>query len=295
MHAGNIFSALISWLLVKAQGGTMVLRIEDLDRDRSKQAFADGIQADFERLGITWDEGPYYQSDRIEEYQAAFQALGPDLYPCFCSRADLHALSAPHGGERLVYRGACRGLSTNERATLLKERHREGRDAAWRIAVPDEDVAFIDLIQGPFAQNLAQGVGDFILRRSDGAFAYQLAVVVDDASMGIDTVVRGADLLESTPQQIFLARRLGQEAPTYGHVPLMVAKDGRRLAKRDEDAMIDTLLEAHGTPEALIGHLAYLAGLLEADEPISVERLLRLHDTDSIIAALRGRDSIVFS
>ncbi|MFR4999028.1 MAG: tRNA glutamyl-Q(34) synthetase GluQRS [Slackia sp.] len=220
MHAGNIFAALMAWLVAKSQGGTVVLRIEDLDKERSKPHFIDAVQRDFEALGLFWDEGPYFQHDRDEAYQAAFDELcGRGLvYPCFCTRADLHAASAPHHGEKLVYPGTCRRLSEAQKA-----KRRQTRPPAYRLIVPDEDFSFRDEIQGEYTQNLERDCGDFLIRRSDGAFAYQLAVVVDDAEQGITSVVRGVDLLCSTPQQIYLQTLLGAEHPAYAHVPLIVA------------------------------------------------------------------------
>ena len=239
MHAGNVFAALAAWLVAKSQGGKVVLRIEDLDAERSKPAYIDAAQRDFEALGLTWDEGPYFQHSRTEAYRAAFDELAARglVYPCFCTRADLHAASAPHRGEKPVYPGTCRGLSAAERASRALE-----RTPAQRLRVPHEEVAFTDQVQGPYVQNLAQNCGDFLVRRSDGAFAYQLAVVVDDAEQGVSSVVRGVDLLCSTPQQIHLQSLLGLPHPDYAHVPLLVAERDRRLSKRDRDAALDALL-----------------------------------------------------
>lgn len=272
MHAGNIFAALVAWLVAKSQGGEMVLRIEDLDRERSKSHFIEGVQRDFELLGLTWDRGPFFQSNRDDAYREAFEELcGRGLvYPCYCTRADLHAASAPHRGEKPVYPGTCRHLSEEQRA----QREAEGRRASRRLIVPDEVVAVDDLIQGPYAQNLAAECGDFLIRRSDGAFAYQLAVVVDDAEQGVNSVVRGVDLLCSTPQQVYLQRLLGLPEATYGHVPLLVAEQDRRLSKRDRDASLEELLIRYGTPEGIIGHIAALTGLAETDEPVTPEELL---------------------
>ena len=271
MHAGNIFAALMSWLIVKAQGGSMVLRIEDLDVERSKAEFADQVQRDFEALGLTWDEGPYYQHDRNEAYREAFERLeqAGEVYPCFCTRADLHAASAPHRGEKFVYAGTCRSLTSDERAKRAKQRH-----PAFRVAVPDADYELDDLVQGHFKQNLAYECGDFIVRRSDGLFAYQVAVVVDDAEQGVNCIVRGMDLLVSTPQQMFLQDMLGAPHATYAHVPLIVGERDRRLSKRDKDAGIDELLVRFGTYEGVIGHLAALVGLVEHDEPMTCEEVL---------------------
>ncbi len=283
MHAGNVFAALCAWLVAKSQGGEVVLRVEDLDRERSKPGFVDAVQRDFERLGLIWDRGPYFQHDRDEAYQAALDQLDARglLYPCYCTRADLHAASAPHRGEKPVYPGTCRGLSPAERAA----RRDAGRKPATRLRVPDETVAFHDLVQGDYAQDLARECGDFLVRRSDGAFAYQLAVVVDDAAQGVTSVVRGVDLLCSTPQQIHLQRLLGLPEPSYAHVPLVVAEAGRRLSKRDRDAALDELIARFGTPEAVVGHLAGITGLAPTCEPASPEQLLAGFDPAALSAA----------
>ncbi|MBQ9004676.1 MAG: tRNA glutamyl-Q(34) synthetase GluQRS [Eggerthellaceae bacterium] len=272
MHAGNIFAALMSWLIVKSQGGSIVLRIEDLDVERSKPCYVDQVQRDFELLGLTWDEGPYFQQGRNEAYAAAFERLADvaEVYPCFCTRADLHAASAPHRGEKLVYAGTCRGLSREEVAQRMAQ-----RAPSWRVTVPEQEYAFVDLVQGAFAQNLARECGDFVVRRSDGLFAYQLAVVVDDAEQGVNCIVRGMDLLVSTPQQMFLQDVLGLGRAQYAHVPLIVGERDRRLSKRDRDAGIEELLARFKTPEAVIGHIAALAGIIERDEPCSCADLLR--------------------
>ena len=276
MHAGNVFAALVAWLVAKAQGGRMVLRTEDLDAQRSKREYVDAVQRDFERLGLTWDEGPFFQHDREEAYRAAFDALAARglVYPCFCTRADLHAGSAPHRGEKPVYPGTCRGLSDEERA----QRVAAGRTPAQRLAVPDRDVALQDLVQGSYRQNLARECGDFLVRRSDGAFAYQLAVVVDDAEQGVNSVVRGVDLLCSTPQQMHLQDLLGLPHPVYAHVPLVVAERDRRLSKRDHDAALDALLERFKTPEGVVGHIAGITGLAASCDPATPEELLQVFD-----------------
>lgn len=279
MHAGNIFAALVSWLVVKSQGGTMVLRIEDLDAQRSKTDYIDQIQRDFETLGLTWDEGPYYQSTRDEAYRAAFDSLQERglVYPCFCTRADLHAASAPHRGEKLVYAGTCRNLAQDE-----VELRRQTRKPAWRLEVPHARYALDDLVQGHYEQDLASDCGDFIIRRSDGMFAYQLAVVVDDGEQGITCIVRGMDLLCSTPQQMYLQDLLGIQRCTYAHVPLVVGERDRRLSKRDRDAAIDELLAVYRTPEAIIGHIAGITGLSSSSEPVSCEELLAQFELSSL-------------
>lgn len=275
MHAGNIFAALMAWLIAKSQGGRIVLRIEDLDRQRSRREYIDGVQADFELLGLTWDVGPYFQQGREEAYRAAYQALKDRglVYPCFCSRADLHAASAPHRGEKLVYPGTCRSLTPEERA-----RRAADKDPAMRIVVPHRAYSLVDQIQGPYRQMLDEECGDFLIRRSDGAFAYQLAVVVDDAEQGVTSVVRGMDLLCSTPQQLYLQDLLGLPHLVYAHVPLLVAEKDRRLSKRDHDASLEALLAQFGTPEGVIGHIAWLTGIRNEDEPATPEQLLNGFD-----------------
>lgn len=266
----------------------MVLRIEDLDPDRSKQEYVDAIMRDYERMGLTWDEGPYFQSERGEAYREAFEKLDSQglVYPCFCSRADLHASSAPHHGEPFVYPGTCRRLDVRQREARMKERR-----PAWRLAVEPVVVGFEDAFQGTVRQDLARECGDFIVRRSDGAFAYQLAVVLDDAEQGVTNVVRGFDLLTSTPRQIHLQNLLGLPNPEYGHVPLVVNGAGKRLSKRDHDAGIDELFEAFKTPEAIVGRLAALSGLMPDDTPLTVEELSAEADFD----ALFGRQTLVWT
>lgn len=281
MHAGNVFAALAAWLVAKSQGGRIVLRIEDLDADRSKPRFVDAVQRDFEALGLTWDEGPYFQHDREEAYRAAFESLAGRglVYPCFCTRADLHAASAPHRGEKPVYPGTCRNLTDGDRAART-----QSRTPAQRLLVPDERFAFVDQVQGRYEQNLASDCGDFLVQRSDGAFAYQLAVVVDDAAQGVSSVVRGVDLLCSTPQQLYLQELLGLPHPTYAHIPLLVAERDRRLSKRDRDAALDELLARFKTPEAVIGHIAGITGLAPTCDPATPEQLLATFDLAALPA-----------
>ncbi len=292
MHAGNIFAALVAWLVAKSQGGSMVLRIEDLDRERSKPTFVDAVQRDFEALGLTWDAGPTFQHDRDEAYCAAFDALDRQglLYPCWCTRADLHAASAPHRGEKPVYPGTCRHLTAAERAA----REASGRVPAVRLAVPDREVTLTDLVQGPYRQNLARDCGDFLVRRSDGAFAYQLAVVVDDAAAGVNSVVRGMDLLCSTPQQMYLQEALGLPGAIYAHVPLVVGELNRRLSKRDRDAALDELLVRFGTPAAVIGHIAGITGLAPSTDPVTPEELLPSFSVDGLATLFPDKVQILW-
>lgn len=275
MHAGNIYAALSAWLVAKSQGGTIVLRIEDLDRDRSKAEYISAVQRDFELLGLTWDQGPFFQHDRDEAYLEAFSALERKglVYPCFCTRADLHAASAPHRGEKFVYPGTCRGLTAEQIAEKSLR-----RAPARRLRVPDAAYSFEDMVQGRYEQNLAHDCGDFLIRRSDQAFAYQLAVVVDDAAQGVTSIVRGVDLLCSTPQQLYLQELLGLDHPRYAHIPLLVAEKNRRLSKRDHDAGIEELLVRFKTPEAIIGHIAGICGLAPTCDPATPEQLLATFD-----------------
>ncbi len=279
MHLGNLWSSLLSWLAARSQGGRMVLRLEDLDPDRCTQAWCDQVMRDLEWLGLDWDNEPVYQSRRTEAYRAAFAQLEERglIYPCYCTRAERLAASAPHRSDGVVvYDGRCRRLSPQERSELARTRR-----PAWRVEVPEETVSFVDRIQGPFSQNLARECGDFILRRSDGVYAYQLAVVVDDAEMGVTQVVRGSDLLSSTPRQIWLQERLNLPHPQYGHVPLLLAPDGRRLAKRDRDQELGQLQSRFTAPQ-IVGTLAHAAGLLDREEEVAPEELLPLFRWDKL-------------
>lgn len=279
IHLGNILCCLLAWLSARQQGGRVVLRIEDLDTARCPRRHADQMEADLRWLGLTWDEGPavggpdgpYYQSERTALYQAALEKLERLglVYPCFCTRAELHAASAPHREDgQVVYAGTCRRLTAEQAAERAKK-----RAPALRLRVPDEDWGFTDGHMGPCRENLARDCGDFLLRRSDGMFAYQLAVVVDDAAMGVTEVVRGADLLDSTPRQLYLYDLLGLPAPSFIHFPLLLAPDGRRLSKRDADAGLDTLRD-RATAAEILGKLAYLAGFNPSGAPRTAEELL---------------------
>lgn len=260
MHLGNLFTALLAWLSARADGGEFVLRIEDLDPDRSRAEYAEAIRDDLRWLGLDWDREMPLQSTQTPVYAEQFERLRKRglIYPCFCTRNELHAASAPHASDgTLLYAGTCRNLTPAQIAS-------QTRKPAWRIRVPEETISFRDGVFGAVTQNLATACGDFILRRSDGVYAYQLAVVCDDALGGITQVVRGCDLLPSTPRQIWLGRELGFVQPAYYHVPLLVAPDGRRLSKRERDLDMEHLRRRY-TPEQLTGRLAFLAGLrLEA-------------------------------
>ena len=273
MHLGNLCCCLLAWLSAKSKGGQVLLRIEDLDTLRCPRVFADAIVDDLAWLGLSAD-GPDpvpYQSERSELYQHYYDVLADRglVYPCFCSRSQLHAASAPHRSDgQVVYPGTCRGLSQEEIAAKRKT-----KAPAWRVQVPDEVIGFTDGHMGWYEENLARDCGDFYLRRGDGVFAYQLAVVVDDALMGVTEVVRGADLLSSTPRQLWLYRELGLPAPQFYHLPLLLAPDGRRLSKRDGDQSLANL-RARFSPEEVVGRLAFAVGLQDAPRPRTPQSLV---------------------
>lgn len=299
MHAGNIYAALLTWLMVKSQDGSIVLRIEDLDKARSRQEYSDQVQRDFEYLGLTWDKGPFYQHNRDEAYEKAFMALEDRglIYPCFCTRADLKAASAPHEQDKWVYAGTCKGLNISEVQAKWDECRKQGRPGpAYRLSVPGEDhtMTIVDAIQGEVTQNLAKDCGDFVVRRADGDFAYQLAVVLDDAEQGINFVSRGIDLLSSSPQQTYLQELLGLPAVIYAHFPLLCATDGRRLAKRDKDACIDQLIDVYKGPEGILGHIAYVCGLIDQEEPVKAHELLESFDMSILRSKFAGVHSIEY-
>lgn len=290
MHLGNVFCALLSWLSAKSKGGRIVLRIEDLDTQRAPRHFADLLEQDFRWLGLVWDEGgsaggphgSYYQSERTEIYldhYAKLDELGL-IYPCFCSRAELHSAEAPHMSDgRFLYTGRCRSLTPDRRAELSRT-----RKPAARVLVPEKTICFDDLHYGPQQEDLLTECGDFVIRRGDGVFAYQLATAVDDALMGVTEVIRGNDLLSSSPRQIWLQQTLGLPSPRYGHIPLLTAPDGRRLSKRDGDLDLGALQTRFAGPEPIIGMLGYLAGLIDRPEPVKAAELIGLFSWDKVPA-----------
>lgn len=286
MHAGNVFASLMSWLVARRTGGEVVLRIEDLDRGRSRAEYADLAMRDFDFLGLSWDRGPFFQQGRDSAYRQAFDDIARKarVYPCYCTRADLHAASAPHAGEHARYPGTCRNLSPAQLERARAKAQSQDREAAWRLSVPDASFGAVDLFQGAFQMNLSRECGDFVVRRSDATYAYQLAVVVDDAAQGTNCVVRGCDLLSSTPQQMYLQELLGIAHPLYAHVPLLVAPDGRRLSKRHADAGLDSLLQRYETAAGVLGHIAFVAGIIDQDEPASCDDLVR----EAHLERLRG-------
>ena len=277
MHLGNLLCCLLAWLSAKSKGGQVLLRIEDLDAARCPRRYADAIVDDLAWLGLSADgpQPPVYQSERAAVYQQFYDRLAAKglVYPCFCSRSQLHAASAPHRSDgQVVYAGTCRGLTPAQAAEKAKT-----KAPAWRVRVPDEEIAFVDGHLGPYAENLARDCGDFYLRRADGVFAYQLAVVVDDALMGVTEVVRGADLLSSTPRQLWLYRELGLTPPAFYHLPLLLDHQGRRLSKRDGDQSLEHL-RARYAPEEIVGKLAFAAGLQAAPRPAAPADLARTFD-----------------
>lgn len=286
MHLGNLMAALLVWLDVRSCGGRMVLRIEDLDPERCTTQRAAQLMDDLEWLGLDWDEGgltpEYMQSCRSELYAAAFEELtGRGLtYRCYCTRAERLAASAPHREDgTVVYSGRCAALTAEEREAM----EAMGRRPAFRVRVPDEQWTIHDGHMGVYTENLRRDCGDFILRRSDGVWAYQLAVVVDDALMGINHVVRGSDLLSSSPRQAWLHTVLGYEPPRFTHLPLLTDASGRRLSKRDADLDLSVLRERY-TPGELTGHLAVSAGLLEEYRPVTPRELVALFSWEKVPA-----------
>ena len=265
MHLGNVFAAMVAWLAVRSADGTMILRMEDLDRQRTKPEYAEILRKDLQWLGLTYDAETPPQSTRTEIYREFFDLLQKKglLYPCYCTRAQLHSVNAPHQSDgTYIYPGTCRNL------TQLPN-----RDPSWRIMVPNRDYTVLDRIQGLYQENLQENCGDFILRRSDGAFVYQLAVTVDDGLAGVSQVVRGVDLLSSVPRQMYLQELFGFQTPEYAHVPLLVAPDGRRLSKRDQDMDLGYLQQCKTAPE-IIGMLAYHAGIIDLCTPVSLQELI---------------------
>jgi glutamyl-tRNA synthetase len=265
MHLGNVFAALIAWLSVRSRNGSLVLRMEDLDTQRTSSEFADILRSDLRWLGLDWDMETLPQSQRTAVYDRYFEKLSEMglLYPCYCTRSQLHNVNAPHLSDgTYVYAGTCRNLTQPPK----------NRMPSWRVMVPDREYVVNDFCQGTFRQNLSTDCGDFVVRRADGCYVYQLAVTVDDGEAGVTEVVRGMDLLGSAPRQMYLQELLGFAHPQYGHVPMLLAPDGRRLSKRDQDLDLGQLRNRM-TAQELIGKLAFAAGLLERYEPISAAEL----------------------
>ena len=268
MHLGNVFAALIAWCSVRSKNGEMVLRMEDLDTQRTSEEFAAVLRNDLGWLGLDYDRETPAQSKRSAVYDQYFQKMQDFglLYPCYCTRSQLHSVNAPHLSDgTYVYAGTCRNLTEAQRSGF----HRK---PAWRVIVPDRIWSLHDRVQGDYSLNLATECGDMVVRRADGIYVYQLAVTVDDGEAGVTEVVRGMDLLSSAPRQMYLQELFGFPHPEYGHVPMLLAPDGRRLSKRDLDLDLGQLRQRI-TPEALIGTLAYSSNLIDKNVPISAREL----------------------
>jgi glutamyl-tRNA synthetase len=273
LHLGNAWAAVLGWLWARSQGGEFLLRIEDLDAARSRPELTEALLTDLAWLGLGFDDAPLFQSRRLELYHAAFDRLRATgrVYPCFCTRSEIaRAASAPHGpaDEGPRYPGTCLALSPAQAA----ERART-RPPAWRFRPHDGPTEVHDLLHGTFVQDVAREVGDFVVLRNDGVPSYQLAVVVDDADSGITHVLRGDDLLDSTPRQVQLCEALALPVPVYAHVPLLLGPDGKRLAKRAGTPSLAALRERSIEPERLIGLIAGWAGLGDG-HPVGLRDLI---------------------
>ena len=284
MHLGNVFAALLSWVSPKSRGGDWILRMEDLDTLRTKEEYAQLLRDDLRWLGLTWDEETEPQSKRSAVYDRYFELLEEKklLFPCYCTRSQLHNVNAPHLADgTYVYAGTCRDLTEAQRAA-------QKRQPSWRVRVPDREFSFTDHVQGAYGENLRTDCGDFVVRRADGVYVYQLAVTVDDGEAGVTEVVRGWDLLSSAPRQMYLQELFGFPHPEYAHIPMLMAPEGRRLSKRDQDLDMGALRERL-TPEQLIGVLAHAAGLTDTAAPISAAELATIFDWSKI----KGREIVV--
>ena len=282
MHLGNVFAALIAWLSVRSRNGEMVLRMEDLDTQRTSADFADILRSDLAWLGLDYDRETPPQSQRSDVYDRYFSVLQEKglIYPCYCTRSQLHSVNAPHLSDgTYVYTGTCRNLTEPPK----------GRIPSWRVMVPDRIWTLEDQVQGHYELNLATQCGDMVMRRADGVYVYQLAVTVDDGEAGVTEVVRGMDLLSSAPRQMYLQELFGFPHPQYAHVPMLLAPDGRRLSKRDKDLDLGELRK-HITPEQLLGTLAYASGLIDQKASVSARELAQEFSWDN----LKG-DSIYLS
>ena len=281
LHLGNARTFMIAWLKARAAGGRVILRMEDLDHPRDKPGAAEQAVEDLRWLGFDWDE-EYVQSERRELYRAALRRLVDAglAYPCVCSRRDVEAAqSAPHDGEQLRYPGTCRGRFASWGDAFAAK----GAAPCWRFRTPPgAAVAFDDVFAGRVEQDVEAALGDFPLARDPDGAGYTLAVVVDDAAMGVTEVVRGDDLLAATPAQMLLQRALGLPAPAYCHVPLVVGADGRRLAKRHGDTRIASFRRAGLAPETVLGRLAATCGWAERGESVSLGDLLPRFDLATI-------------
>lgn len=293
LHLGNVWTALLSWLQVRQQGGTWVLRLEDVDEQRSRAVFARSILRDITWLGLTWDEGPriggpyapYIQQQRYGLYMRALQLLQRQglLYPCYCNRARLQTLGAPHAGERHVYDGCCYKRFKKNMAPS------GDKPPSRRVHVPPDTLVFADLQYGRQETALRRDGGDFVVRRADGLFTYALAAVVDDGAMAITHVVRGRDLLPVTAQQIWLLQVLGYDVPQYLHVPLLVDAGAHRLSKRQHGITVAALRDAGADPCQILSYLAWRGGLVREKRRYTLAELVQ----QSELSRLSGEDICV--
>lgn len=309
-HVGNARTYLLAWLSIRSRGGRLILRIEDIDSPRVKAWATQQAIDDLQWLGLDWDEGPdlggphqpYVQTERVALYHGALDALkrAERIYPCTCTRTDVAAAaSAPHvGQEGPIYPRLCAARSAAEAESLGE------RAFAWRLRTSDEPRSFEDLIAGRQSSCVSAELGDFVVGKKDGSVAYQLAVVVDDHAMGVTEVIRGNDLIPSAFRQLELYDFFGWQPPSFGHVPLVVGMDGRRLAKRHGDTRLSILRERGFGPERLIGLLAHSLGLRPTAAPSTARELLADFDlsrvpqaqfvlTDAMWEELQQVDSIV--
>lgn len=291
LHLGNVRTALIAWTQARLSGAAFVMRVEDLDEPRSVDGSQEEILDDLEWLGIDWDEGPrvggpcgpYVQSQRKAIYEAALAHLDQThaVFRCYCSRKDIaEASSAPHSRGR-IYPGTCRDLTPEQEVEVQAAKN--GKEPSHRIRTGSVSVTVDDEIAGTIQQDIATDVGDFVVRRADGYFAYQLAVVVDDLLMGITDILRAVDLLDSTPRQAWLFEKLGSPwKPRFWHVPLMTDASGKRLSKRDGSQSLGELRDKGLTAEDVVGKLALSLGWRDDDSPITATSLLESVTLDDI-------------
>ena len=295
LHFGNLRTAMVAWLQAKLNQGDFILRIDDLDQPRNKAGSVEQIVDDLQWLGISWDEGPYLQSQRTDYYQAAFSQLRESslVYPCGCSRKDIAmAISAPNYGQTIhVYPGTCRPEKISD---LSVQDEGENIDSdtlrSWRYQVPDQELRFEDRVSGLQRLYLPDTVGDFVVKRKDGLFAYQLASIVDDYTMGVSDVVRGNDLLDSTVRQLALADSLGYARPRFWHLPLLHDQQGERMSKRGHAETLSSWQQDKKTSEQLIGSFAYGLGLIDQPADLSSQELVQQLDPQMLELKLRSND-----
>jgi glutamyl-tRNA synthetase len=279
-HVGNARTYLIAWLAARCRGGRLVLRIEDIDSPRVKPGAVQSALDDLGWLGLDWDDGPILQTERLSSYESALRVLQAKelVYPCTCSRSDVErAASAPHAEhEGPAYPGTCVSRTAAAVAMLGDQ------PFAWRFRVVPESLEFVDGFRGSTKIRIREVGGDFVVWKSGGTPAYQLAVVVDDAAQQVTEVIRGDDLVPSTPRQLLLYESLGLRAPSFVHVPLIVGLDGRRLAKRHGDTRLASLRQAGVRAEALVGLIAWSCGWIDRPTPTSAQDLIPLFRLETV-------------